>query len=130
MFATQKIYLYLSLIENKNMKTLATIILTCVVTTCVAQADTSKVDYIQVLKIDTTGGYFSSEDFSQQIRERYSVFGEFSTMMMSYPDGDYKPWEIKRICLCFNAPYPHWECYTPEEAEEKLNKTSYEGGEQ
>ena len=37
------------------MKTLATIILTFVVTTCVAQ----KVDYIQVLKIDTTGGYFS-----------------------------------------------------------------------
>ena len=98
------------------MKTLATVIFTLVVTTCVAQ----KVDYIQVLKIDTTGGYFSGEDFSQQIRERYSVFGEFSTMMTTYPEGDYKPWEIKRICLCFEAPYPHWECYTPEEAEEKL----------
>lgn len=130
MFALHKIYVYSSLIENKNMKTLATIILTCVVTTCVAQTDTSKVDYIQVLKIDTTGGYFSSEDFSQQIRERYSVFGEFSSMTMTYPEGDYKPWEIRIICLCFNAPYPHWECYTPEEAEEKLNKTSNEDGEQ
>jgi hypothetical protein len=104
------------------MKTLATLIFTCVVTTCVAQADTSKVDYIKILKIDTAGVYFFSEDFVQQIRERYSVFGEFSTMMMSYPEGDYKPWEIKSICLCFDAPYPHWECYTPEEAEEKLNK--------
>ncbi len=98
------------------MKTLATVIFTFVVTTCVAQ----KVDYIQVLKIDTTGGYFSGEDFSQQIRERYSVFGEFSSMTMTYPNRDYKPWEIRIICLCFEAPYPHWECYTPEEAEEKL----------
>ena len=98
------------------MKTLTTLIFTFVVTTCVAQ----KVDYIQVLKIDTTGGYFFSEGFVQQIRERYSVFGEFSSMTMTYPDGDYKQWEIKRICLYIEAPYPHWECYTPEEAEEKL----------
>jgi hypothetical protein len=88
--------------------------------------DTTKVDYIKILKIDTIGGYFSSEVFSQKIRERYSVFGEFSTMMMSFPEGDYKPWEIKSICLSFNAPYPHWECYTPEEAEEKLNKEENE----
>lgn len=98
------------------MKTLTTLIFTFVVTTCVAQ----KVDYIQVLQIDTTGGYFFVEGFVKQIRERYSVFGEFSSMTMTYPEGDYKPWEIRIICLSFNAPYPHWECYTPEEAEEKL----------
>jgi hypothetical protein len=101
------------------MKTFITSILMFVATMGFAQ-DTTKVDYIKIFKLDTiSNGMPDQEMFSMLLRNHYSSLGTFDMMMITYFD-DVKYWEIETVCLQFMTPYPHWECYTPYEIENKL----------
>ena len=104
------------------MKKIITLIFAFVVTSCVAQTDTSKVDYIQILQIDTIGGYFPHEEFYSLLKHRYSALGNINSLTTSQQymakDG-----ELEIICICFEACPMRYICYTPSEIEEKLKNT-------
>ena len=85
--------------------------------TSFAQIDTVKVDYINILNIDTTN--YNPEGFFIKLEEHYSPLGDIIEMSCILGDNYYN---IKKICIRFEHCPQRWFCYTPEEAEEKLNK--------
>ena len=91
------------------------IILMFVVTIITAQIDTVKVDYINILNVDTTN--YNPEWFFTTLREHYSPLGEIEEVSCIIGDRYY---DVEKICIRFkNNPY-RWFVYTPKEAEEKL----------
>jgi hypothetical protein len=104
------------------MKKIITLVLAFVVTSCVAQTDTTEVDYIQILQIDTTGGYFPYEEFYILLKHRYSALGNINSLTTSQ---QYlaEAWILGSVCICFEACPMRYICYTPYEIEEKLKNT-------
>lgn len=101
------------------MKTFTTSILMFIATIGFAQ-DTTRVDYINLFKLDTTNNKVIYEEvFGMLLKEHYAPLGEWNMMMTERFDGG-EYWNIKTVCFRFVAPYPHWECYTPAELEVKL----------
>ena len=97
------------------MKTLATLILAFIVSTCDAQVDTIKVNYFEILNIDST--VYQPEWFFTTLREHYSPLGEIEEISCIIGDRYY---DVEKICIRFkNNPY-RWFVYTPKEAENKL----------
>ena len=99
------------------MKTLTTLILAFIVSTCDAQVDTIKVNYFKVLNMDST--IYNPEEFFTKLEEHYTPLGDIIEMSCILGDNYYN---IEKICICFKHCPQRWFCYTPEEAEEKLNK--------
>lgn len=91
------------------------IILMFVITIVTAQIDTVKVDYINILNIDTTD--YDPEGFFVKLEEHYSPLGDIIEMSCILGDNYYN---IEKICIRFKHCPQRWFCYTPEEAEEKL----------
>jgi hypothetical protein len=98
------------------MKTFITSILLLVATVGFAQ-DTTKVDYIKILNLDSTD--YNPEKFFTKLENRYVSLGEIEEMSCVIGDRYY---EIEKIYIRFvEFPY-RWFCFTPYELENKLKK--------
>ena len=100
------------------MKAITTFILTLVLTTCVAQHDTTRVDYIKILQIDTTQNR-NEERFFSKLKAHYESLGEMAEISCVFGESYF---DIKRICIRFEVCPMRWFCYTPAEAENELYK--------
>jgi hypothetical protein len=98
------------------MKTFITSILVLVATVGFTQ-DTTKVDYIKVLNLDSTD--YNPEGFFTKLEEHYTPLGEIEEMSCIIGDRYY---DVEKICIRFvEFPY-RWFCFTPYELENKLEE--------
>jgi hypothetical protein len=98
------------------MKTFITSILVLVATVGFTQ-DTTKVNYIKVLNLDSTD--YNPEGFFAKLEEHYTPLGEIEEMSCVIGDRYY---EVEKICIRFvEFPY-RWFCFTPYELENKLEE--------
>ena len=99
------------------MKTLTTLILAFIVSTCSAQVDTIKVNYFEVLNMDST--VYNPEEFFNKLEIHYTPLGEIEEMSCVIGERYY---EVEKICIRFvEFPY-RWFCFTPYELENKLEE--------
>lgn len=96
------------------MKTIITSILILVATVGFTQ-DTTKVDYIKILNLDSTD--YNPEEFFTKLENRYVSLGEIEEMSCTIGEEYY---DVEKICIRFvEFPY-RWFCFTPYELENKL----------
>jgi hypothetical protein len=107
------------------MKKILTLILSFVITSYAAQTDATDVDYIQILQIDTTGGYFPYEEFYKILKHRYSALGNINSLTTSQKYLA-EAWILESVCICFESCPIRYICYTPYEIEEKLKNTIHQ----
>lgn len=99
------------------MRTTLIIILLSMSIKIFSQSDSTKVDYIQLLQIDTT--QYNPEAFFDGLWVRYSVFGEIVEMNCVLGKNDF---DIETICIRFADNPIRWFVYTPIEIERKLKE--------
>ncbi len=99
------------------MKTLATLILAFIVSTCSAQVDTIKVNYFKVLNMDST--VYDPEGFFTKLEEHYTPLGEIEEMSCIIGDRYY---DVEKICIRFKSNPYRWFCFTPQQIENKLKE--------
>ena len=98
------------------MKTFITSILVLVATVGFTQ-DTTKVNYIKVLNLDSTD--YNPEGFFKILEDRYAPLGEIEELSCIIGDRYY---DVEKICIRFvEFPY-RWFCFTPYELENKLEE--------
>jgi hypothetical protein len=98
------------------MKTFITSILVLVATVGFTQ-DTTKVNYIKVLNLDSTD--YNPEGFFKILEDRYAPLGEIEELSCVIGDRYY---DVEKICIRFvEFPY-RWFCFTPYELENKLEE--------
>ena len=91
------------------------IILMFMVATCSAQVDTIKVNYFEVLNMDST--VYDPEGFFTALEKHYSLLGEIEELSCIIGDQYY---DVEKICIRFKSNPYKWVVYTPIEAENKL----------
>jgi hypothetical protein len=99
------------------MKTLTTLILAFIVSTCSAQVDTIKVNYFEVLNMDST--VYNPEEFFNKLEIHYTPLGEIEEMSCVIGEQYY---DVRKICIRFKSNPYRWVVYTPQQIENKLEK--------
>ena len=80
-----------------------------------AAQDTTKVDYIKVLNLDSTD--YNPEGFFKILEDRYAPLGEIEELSCVIGDRYY---DVEKICIRY-VEFPfRWICYTPFEIEQQL----------